>query len=116
MIGFLSPAPYWFGDPPLLRLDPSSDTRTMTRRISRSSTLDGGSVINDGGYSQSDREIKLAINGLSAADAAVLESIAAYALCYLALDHGLYSGQVKGYAFNGQDPAAITFWVVSKIL
>ena len=116
MIGFLAPAAYWFGDPPRLQLDPESDTRTQVRRLSRSSTLDGGSVINDGGYSQSDREIKLAIKGLSRADADVLETIAAYALCYLALDHGLYTGQVKNHSLNGQDPAMLTFWVSAKVV
>lgn len=115
MFGYLTPAARWFGDPPLLRLDASSDTRTMTRRISRSSTLDGGSVVNDGGYSQADREFKLVIRQIDRPGAAVLEEIAAYALCYLALDHGLYSGQVKGYSFNGGSTVNLTFWVAAKV-
>ena len=116
MIGLLTPATYWWGIPPWLDLDPSSDTRGQTRRMSRSSTLDGGSIVNDSGFSHSDREMKLIVRNITRAMAAILEQIAAFPVCYLSLDHGLYSGQVKSYQFNGQTQAQLTFWVAEKLV
>lgn len=115
-MALLTPVDYWFGEPPWLTLDASSDTRTRQRRVSRSATLDGGCLINDGGYAEADRELRLAVRGLSRADAAVLEAIAAFPLCHLALDHGLYRGVVSGYAFNGGATAALTFLVTARII
>jgi len=36
---------------------PSSDTGTLRRRVSRAKTLDGGVVINDGGFAHGDRDM-----------------------------------------------------------
>lgn len=116
MLALLTPVDYWYGYPPLLTLDPSSDTRTMSRRMSQSSTLDGGAVVNDSGYSHADREMRLVIRDLTPAIVATLEEIAAYPLCRLALDHGLYLGRVRGYAFNGGASASVTFTVAAKIV
>jgi hypothetical protein len=37
----------------------TSDTQRSTRRVSRTATLDGGVVIDDGGYAAGDRTIEL---------------------------------------------------------
>ncbi|NCC23019.1 MAG: hypothetical protein EOM26_11265 [Alphaproteobacteria bacterium] len=114
MIGYLTPRDYWWGIPPVLDIAPSSDTRTRTRRISRSPTLDGGAVVNDGGYSESDRTITLGLRNVSRADAAALEIIAAFAPCRLSLDHGLYEGYVQSHSLTGAT-SRLVFWVYQRI-
>lgn len=116
MIAILTPTTYWFGHPPILTLDPgASDTRSRTRRITRTATLDGGAVINDGGYSEADRTMTLAVRGLTQAQAAILEEIAAYPECCLALDHGLYRGQVQNLKLTGGETSTVVFWVSAKL-
>lgn len=115
MIGYLTPTTFWVGDPPQLNIDPASDTRTRTRRMSRSATLDGDAIVNDGGYSEADRTMALSLRNLTAAQATALEQIAAYPLCYLALDHGLYEGRVKDHQLSSPARARLTFWVSRRI-
>lgn len=116
MLAILTPTSFWFGHPPVLRLDPgASDLRSWTRRLSRTATLDGGAVVTDGGFCQADRSLVLAIRDLTAADADALEAIAAYPECYLACDRGLFRGQVRDLALNGAATARVTFWVGAQI-
>jgi hypothetical protein len=116
MIGYLTPATMWFGEPPQLDIDPASDTRTRTRRMSRSATLDGDAIVNDGGYSEADRTLSLSLRNLTAAQATKIEQIAAYPLCCLALDHGLYEGRVKDHQLSSPVSARLTFWVSRRIV
>jgi hypothetical protein len=116
MIAMLTPSTLWFGIPPWLLADGGSDTRTLTRRISRSATLDGGALINDGGYCDADRTMTLALRGLTQAQAQDLETIAAYPVCYLSLPHGLYRGTVQALALNGEATARVTFWVHERVV
>ena len=116
MIGYLTPRDFWFGLPPALDISPSSDTRTRARRISRSATLDGGAVINDGGYSEADRTFTLRLRNITSEDAATLEQIAAYSPCRLSLDHGLYEGYVRSHSFVGPKTGRIEFMVYQRIV
>jgi hypothetical protein len=111
----ITPVAYWYGDPPALTLKAESDTRTMSRRMSRSPTLDGSAVINDGGYSDADRSFTLQFESLTQSNVTALEAIAALGPCHCALDHGLYLGYIKDYAFNGPDSSTLTFWVTQRI-
>lgn len=111
----LTPAAYWFGDPPLLRLDPASDTRTLARRLTRTATLDGGAVVVDGGYCVADRTFTLAIRGLTPAETDALEAIAAYPECVLSLATGCYRGVVQGLTLNGGETARVTFFVAGRM-
>ena len=116
MIAYLTPAAFWFGEPPQLDIDPASDTRTRTRRMSRSATLDGDAIVNDGGYSEADRTMSLQLRGLTEEQAAAIEQIAAYPLCRLALDHGLFEGRVKDHQLSSPTRARLTFWVSRRIV
>lgn len=115
MIGYLTPAAFWFGHPPRLELAASSDTQSRDRRMTRTPTLDGGAVVHDGGWSESDRTLTLAIRQISAADADVLATIAATTEQLLALPHGLYKGRVKSHVLNGAAESRLTFWVSEKL-
>ena len=116
MIGYLTPRDFWWGIPPMLDIAPNSDTRTRNRRISRTPTLDGGAVINDGGYSEADRTLTLRLRSVTREDAAALEQIAAYAPCRLSLDHGLYEGYVESHSFIGPKSGQIVFMVYQRIV
>jgi hypothetical protein len=116
MIAYLTPATFWFGAPPQLDIDPASDTRTRTRRMSRSATLDGDAVVNDGGYSEADRTMSLSLRHLTLDQATSIEQIAAYPLCRLSLDHGLYEGLVKDHQLSSPTRARLTFWVSRRIV
>lgn len=115
MYALLTPVSYWFGHPPQLRLDPESDLRTLARRLTRTATLDGGAVVADGGFCQADRTITLAIRDLSAADADLLEEIAATDEQVLSLPTGCYRGVVQGLTLNGGETAGLTFWVSARL-
>ena len=114
MIGYLTPRDFWYGVPPMLDIAPASDTRTRKRRITRTPTLDGGAVPNDGGLSEADRTHELTLRGLTRTDAAALEQIAAMAPCRLSLDHGLYEGYVSAFNFSGPT-GRLTFLVMTRI-
>ena len=115
MMGILSPATYWFGHPPVLDLAPASGTTARDRRLTRSPTLDGGAVFADGGWSEADRTLTLAIRGLDAATSATLAEIAAYPVQRLSLAHGLYEGRVKSHVLAGGNESQLVFWVSSKL-
>ncbi|MFZ1535856.1 MAG: hypothetical protein WAT23_00495 [Chromatiaceae bacterium] len=115
MIGILTPAAYWFGHPPVLELAPSSGTTARDRRMTRTPTLDGGAVFNDGGWSEADRIFTLAIRGLDAATSATLATIASYPVQRLSLAHGLYEGRVKSQVLAGGNESSLVFWVSSKL-
>jgi hypothetical protein len=116
MIGYLTPSAFWFGAPPALDIVATSDTRSRARRVTRTATLDGGAVINDGGLSEADRTMSLTLRTVTAEDAVALEQIAQYAPCLLALDHGLYEGYVDAFAFNGPRAARISFLVSRRVI
>lgn len=115
MIGYLTPVAYWFGHPPRLELAQSSDTNSRDRRMTRTPTLDGGAVVNDGGWSESDRTMTLVIRHLSEADGETIKTIAAYTEQLLALPHGLYRGRVKAHVLKGATESQIVFWVSEKL-
>ena len=115
MIGYLTPVASWFGHPPRLELAASSDTNSRDRRMTRTPTLDGGAVVNDGGWSEADRTMTLAIRHVSEADAATLATIAATTEQHLSLPHGLYRGRVKSHILAGANESRLVFWVSEKL-
>lgn len=69
----------------------SSDFDTMERRVSRVKTLDGGVVINDGGFAHGDRTITIAWKISSAAEYdAVKYLVETYAQLRVSLRDGVY--------------------------
>lgn len=59
-----------------LRLDITGDTEleTVSRRLSRTATLDGGAVIYDTGHSSGDRTFNLFFPGISQANSELLQA------------------------------------------
>lgn len=83
--------------------------------MSRSPTLDGGAVINDGGFAVADRTFTLTLANVSQAEAETLAEIAATPYQTLALRQGLYGGRVKSHVFNGANESQLVFWVAEQL-
>lgn len=70
---------------------PTSDTESMERRVNRVKTLDGGVVVNDGGFAHGDRTVTLAWKLQSAAEFdAVSYLVQTYNQLRVSLRDGVY--------------------------
>lgn len=101
-----------------LMLEPrieNSDYRTVTRRLSRSQTLDGGVVLDDAGFSDGDRTMEFQFNDVSAEDVAALQAIAEdYPDIKVATEDGLFQGGLERVrVYNGV--LYVRFLVSSKL-
>ena len=112
----ITPAAYWFGHPVWLRLSPASAVTARERRLSRSPTLDGGAVFNDGGFSEADRTFTLLARDLTPAQVADLEAILAYPQVRVSLPAGLFLARTKDFGFSGAAESRITLWIESRII
>jgi len=85
----------------------------LTRRVTRTATLDGKSSINDMGYSDSDGAYVVRLNDSSLKDN--LESlIKSYPLLYLSTIHGCFSGVIKTMDMSKNTPE-FTFLIKERI-
>lgn len=115
MIAAISPVTYWLGFPLWLTLSAASDLRTRQRRLSRTATLDGNSVFTDGGFSESDRILTLAVLNMTREQANTLSEIAAYPQVMISIDEGLFLCRIKSHLLSGGKEATVTAWVESRI-
>ena len=116
MIASITPVGYWFGLPAWLRISPASTLTERERRLSRSATLDGGAVWNDGGFSEADRTFTLLVRGLTADQAADLESVLSFAQVYVSLPSGFFVARAKNFNLSGTAEVRITLWIESRII
>lgn len=88
-----------------------TELKTNSRRITRTATLDGGSVIVDGGFSDSDRTFRVAYWGMSEADEANLWAIFQdYPLVILSVSEGCFSAAIESMvAKDGEGNLTILF-------
>lgn len=69
MIGIAAPVYDPFGWFVLSQIDgKGSDTAALSRRVTRTATLDGGAVVNDQGYSPADRTIDIQFDAQESED------------------------------------------------
>jgi len=94
-------------------LPTTSDGETK-RRVTRSSTLDGGSVINDGGYTEADRIVMLRWQPTVAAHDAVTRLMQLYSLINVGTRSGVYQAALDTYT-PGTDEATLRLLVLSKL-
>ncbi len=95
-------------------LDESSFVET-TRRVSRVKTLDGGAVISDGGFSDSDRTIVLRWKPTSAAVDSEIERLAqTYPLLTISTRRGVFRAAPERYT-PGDDESALSLLVLSRL-
>lgn len=80
-----------------LRVDMSkSDFSLLSRRVSRTATLDGGALIVDNGYSVSDATYIISVPDLSADNGSSLRAtLQRHSLMVLSCKHGCFLGVVE---------------------
>ena len=92
-----------------------NDTRQNTRRIAKTATLDGSSVIVDSGYSDSDRSLRFEAQNVTQADRDSLWAMFEdESLLHLACPEGLFSGYLEVVKIENAE-VSFTFSVYSKL-
>ncbi len=90
------------------------EVRNTTRRVSRTKTLDGGCVIVDGGYSDSDRTFKV-FHRYDEQKYAVLEHLhKEYTLIYITTREGYFTGVISAVTLSGDNPLLVKLTVLIK--
>jgi hypothetical protein len=85
------------------------------RRVSRIATLDGGAVVNDGGYAEADRILELTWPAVSAArEAAVRRLVELYPQVQVATRTGVYLTALEAYT-PGADESTLRALVLRKL-
>lgn len=85
------------------------------RRVNRVKTLDGGAVVNDGGFSEADRTITLRWQPTSPAfEAAVDRMVRLYPLLNVSTRLGVYSAAPERYT-PGPDESALVLLPLRKL-
>lgn len=88
------------------------DTR---RRVSRIATLDGGAVVTDGGYSDSDRVLELAwVPDNAQREAAVRRLVELYQQAQIATRTGVYLVALESYT-PGVEESTLRALVIRKL-
>lgn len=93
-----------------------SDTRALSRRVTRTATLDGGAVVNDQGYSPADRTILIQFD--AAADEDLIEGmrrlLRLYSSLILSLADGCFTASPSAFRVtNGK--ATLTLLIVEAL-
>lgn len=83
---------------------PSSDMDGVSRRVNRAKTLDGGVVINDGGFSHGDRTFRVRWRIKSEADFERVQRMARlYSRVHVATRRGLFLAVPESVTRSGRD-------------
>lgn len=92
-----------------------NDTRKNTRRMNKVATLDGGSVIVDGGYAESDRTLSFEFTDLATQDRdALWFMFRTESLVYLSCPEGVFSGMLETVNIEN-DSGNLIFSVFEKL-
>lgn len=84
----------------VFKLLPDSNLEAYERRVSRIKTLDGGCVITDSGYSDSDRTIRAIVRYDEQKYCTIKTIFQNNAIVNIALRDGLYSGAMQSLSIN----------------
>ena len=85
------------------------------RRVSRIATLDGGAVVNDGGYTAADRVLELAwVSDSATREAAVRRLVELYHQVVAATRDGVYLVALESYS-PGADESTLRALVLQKL-
>jgi hypothetical protein len=99
----------------LLAIDEfNSDLSHITRRVSRTATLDGGSIIVDNGYSASDATFTIIIRDIdNPARLALMSMIRRHSAIIVSVKEDIFSGVVE--TLNDKDNMKIKFLVNQQL-
>jgi len=91
-----------------------SDLSHISRRVSRTATLDGGSIIVDNGYSASDATFTIVIRDIDAATRlALMAMITRHSLLIVSVKENVFSGVVE--KIDDKDVMKIRFLVKEQL-
>lgn len=114
MIAILSTCTYNQDAPLILRLKPDSNLDNLTRRVTRTATLEGGCVLSDLGFSYGDLSFTLKANLTEDEDARLSRLIRSESELTLSCRHGLFLGAIERRTGIGGD-VTLSFLVSDKI-
>jgi hypothetical protein len=95
-------------------LDQASGLGSVSRRVSRTRTLDGGYALHDGGYAASDRDIRLEWLTNSDIDDAVERLVRLYGRATLSQRDGCYLVALSSFR-RGTPRSAINILVLERL-
>jgi len=102
----------------LLREMASSRLKNYSRRVSRAATLDGASVINDSGYTDTDRTLDIRVRITAAQESIISYLMETYSLLTVVTDEGCYTCAPKTWRFppvaGPDDPNAILTLLIAS--
>jgi hypothetical protein len=93
---------------------PESALQEISRRVSRSKTLDLGVSITDNGFCHGDRTLKIQARVTEEVAAALLYLAQTYSLLTIALPEGVFSGVIES-AVNDGGKISLTILVSEKL-
>jgi hypothetical protein len=100
-----------------LREMASSKIKEYTRRVSRTATLDGSSVITDSGYTDTDRTLEIRARITAAQESIITYLMETYSLLTVVTDEGCYTCAPQRWSFppvaGPDDPNAILTLLIS---
>ncbi len=87
----------------------------LSRRVSKTATLDGGVLLTDLGYSEGDREFKLELlTEDSTSILALKRLVEAYSLLYLSCKEGVYKGVIANLKYDTY-PVTFNFSIKDRL-
>ena len=91
-----------------------SDISHISRRVSRSATLDGGSIIVDNGYSASDATFTIVIRDIdNSTRLAIMAMIKRHSILIISIKENIFSGVVE--TLTDKDTMKIKFLVYQQL-
>lgn len=82
-------------------IDSGADLFTVDRRVSRTATLDGGSIIDDLGFSDTDRTLSITANNVTKEQSIRLSYILRnYTLITIATDEAIFLCAPSSYSYS----------------
>ena len=96
----------------------STKTGDSRRRVNRIATLDGGSVVNDFGFTESDRTVELKwISPSAAYDSNIVRMVQTYQELQLAIRDGVFAAVPDTYSppSGGSTDSTLTLLITRKI-
>lgn len=98
-----------------LNVRPGSAFQERRRRVNRIATLDGGSVVNDFGYAESDKTLALVWEPTDRATEAAIDRLARlYGRLNVSIDGAVYLAAVEAYT-PGTDESQLRLLVLEKL-
>jgi len=93
---------------------PDSDVGTVTRRVNRVATLDGGVAVNDQGFSDGDRTMTVRFRPGPDTDADLRRMMRLYPVVHAAMPEGVFEAAISAYGPD-RGGASLTLLVIKKI-